>query len=84
LREKPLQDTTKSPFIYDGNISKIQEYNQHVIRELRTRIENIPFLHQEGRLQRARRACSRMMKGVLLFQARPFLEKRGAWQLKYI
>ena len=82
--EKHLQNTTRSPFIYDGNISKMQEYNHHVLRELWTRIENMPFLPQEGRLQRARRACSRMMKGVLLFQARPFLEKRGAWQLKYI
>ena len=64
--EKHLQNTTRSLFIYDGNISKIQEYNHHVLRELWTRIENMPFLPQEGRLQRARRACSRTLKGVLL------------------
>ena len=53
-------------------------YNIQLIRKLQIVFENMPFLHQEGRLQRARRACSWMMRGVLLFQARPFLEERGA------
>jgi len=77
LREKPLQDTTKSPFTYDGNIEKEVEYNHHVLRELRTRIENMPFLYQEGRLLRARRACSRTLKGVLLSVERHGQGERG-------
>ena len=52
-------------------------YNIQLIRKLQIVFENMLFLHQEGRLQRARKACSRMKKGVLLFQARPFDEKRG-------
>ena len=42
------------------------------------------FLLQEGRLQRARKACSRMKKSIFLLQAWSFDEKRGTWQLKYL
>jgi len=33
---------------------------------LQTALKKTPFMLQEGRLQRARRACSRMLKGLLL------------------
>ena len=34
LYEKPLQKAAKWPFIYDGNVGKKVEYNQHVSRGL--------------------------------------------------
>lgn len=60
------------PFIYDGNIGKMEEYNQHYFRELRTRNENMLFLHQEEAFLAPRRACSRMLKGMFLS-----VERRG-------
>ncbi len=48
------------------NVTCNDFYNLQQIRMLRIRIENMPFLPQEGRLQRARRTCSRMLKGLLL------------------
>ena len=60
------------PFIYDGNIGKMEEYNQHYFRELRTRNETMLFLHQEEAFLAPRRACSRMLKGMFLS-----VERRG-------
>lgn len=42
----------------------MEEYNTHDFRELRTRNENMLFLHQEGAFLASRRACSRTLKGV--------------------
>ena len=44
----------------------MEEYNQHYFRELRTRNEEMPFLHQEEAFLASRRACSRMLKGLSL------------------
>ena len=49
----------ETPSKYEYNVSSDFVYNLHEIRILRTEYENMPFLLQEGRLQRARRACSR-------------------------
>ena len=62
--EKDLQRVTRPPFIYDRDISKMEEYNQHDFRELWTRNEERPFLHHEGPFLVSRRACSRTLKGV--------------------
>ena len=62
--EKHLQRVTRKPFIYDRNISKMEEYNAHDFRELWTRNEERPFLHHEGPFQASRRACSLTLKGV--------------------
>ena len=64
LHEKHLQRVTRKPFIYDRNISKMEEYNAHDFRELWTRNEERPFLLHEGPFQASRRACSRTLKGV--------------------
>ena len=40
------------------------------------RMKKTPFLPQEGRLQRARRACSRIQLGLLLFSVQPMVEQR--------
>ena len=53
------------------------DYNLHDFRELWIRNEYMLFLHQEGRLQRARRACSRTLKGVLLSVERHGHDGRG-------
>lgn len=66
------------PFIYDGNIGKMEEYNQHYFRELRTRNENMLFLHQEEAFLAPRRACSRMLKGMFLSVERRRQDRRGA------
>ena len=39
--------------------------------------EKMPFLHQEGRLQHARKACSRTLKGLFLLQEKALSEWRG-------
>ena len=59
-------------------------YNLQQINMLRLVFDNMLFLLQEGRLQHARKACSRMKKSIFLLQAWPFDEKRGTWQLKYL
>ena len=66
LHEKHLQNTTRWPFIYDGNVGKKVGYNQHVFRWLWVWSENMPFLHQEGPFLASRRACSRTLKGLSL------------------
>ena len=53
-------------------------YNLQKINMLQLAFDNMLFLLQEGRHQRARKACSRMKKSILLLQAQPFDEKRGA------
>ncbi len=40
------------------------------------RMKKTPFLPQERRLQRARRAYSRMQLGLLLFSCQPMVEQR--------
>ena len=49
----------ETPSKYEYNVSCGCIYNLHEIRMLRIEYENMPFLLQEGRLQRARGACSR-------------------------
>ena len=49
----------ETPSKYEYNVSCDYIYNLHEIRMLRIEYENMPFLLQEGRLQRARGACSR-------------------------
>ena len=62
--EKHLQNAARWPFIFDGNVGKKVEYNQHVFRWLWVLDENMPFLHQEEAFLAPRRACSRMLKGL--------------------
>ena len=63
----------ETPSKYEYNVSSDFIYNLHEIRILRTEYENMPFLLQEGRLQRARGACSRTKKGLFSAHARtPF------------
>ena len=64
LCEKPLQNTARPPFIYDRDISKMWDYNEHDFRELWLRNEERPFLLHGGPFQASRRACSRTLKGV--------------------
>lgn len=64
LHEKHLQRVMKLPFIYDRDISKMEEYNAHDFKELWIRKEDMPFLHHEGPFLVSRRACSRTLKGV--------------------
>ena len=44
----------------------------------------MPSLLAEDALHGTRKPCSRTLKALFLHQARPFDEKRGAWQLKYL
>ena len=44
---------------------------------LQNTLEKTPFLLQEGRLQHARRACSRTLKGLFLLQEKALSEWRG-------
>ena len=76
--EKHLQNAAKWPFIYDGNIGKKVEYNQHVSRGLWALSEERLFLHQEGAFLVSRRACSRMLKGMFLSVERRGQDRRGA------
>ena len=52
-------------------------YNIQKIRKLQIVFEDMLFLLQEGRLQRARRACSRMKKGMFWPHPQPLSEWRG-------
>ena len=61
---KTFTKSDEIDFIYDRNISKMEEYNTHEFRELWTRNEERPFLHQERPLLVSRRACSRTLKGI--------------------
>ena len=63
----------ETPSKYEYNVSCGCIYNLHEIRMLRIEYETMPFLLQEGRLQRARGACSRTKKGLFSAHARtPF------------
>lgn len=42
----------------------MEDYNAHYFKELRTRNENMPFLHQEEAFLASRGACSRTLKGI--------------------
>ncbi|SNR95081.1 hypothetical protein SAMN06265364_12232 [Prevotella jejuni] len=42
------------------------------------------FLPQEGRLQHARRACSRTKKGLFLYHLRTLFERIGEWFVKHL
>ena len=44
----------------------------------------MPSLLAEDALHGTRKPCSRTLKALFLHQARPFDEKRGVWQLKYL
>ena len=76
--EKHLQNAARWPFIYDGDIGKKVECNQHVFRGLWIWSEEMPFLHQEGAFQASRRACSRMMRGMFLSVGGRGQDRRGA------
>ena len=58
--KKMLHCFKRAPSKYEYNVSSDCIYNLHEIRMLWMTFENMPFLLQEGRLQRARGACSRM------------------------
>ena len=60
------------------NILKDQPYNLHEINKLQTALEKTPFLPQEGRLLHARRACSRMLKGLFFELEEHVWDKKGA------
>ena len=63
----------ETPSKYEYNVSSDFVYNLHEIRMLRIEYGNMPFLLQEGCLQRARGACSRTKKGLFSAHARtPF------------
>jgi len=51
--------------------------NLQQISKLQTASEKRPFLVQEERLQHARRACSRTLKGLFLLQVNALSEWRG-------
>ena len=75
--EKHLQNAARWPFIYDGNVGKKVECNQHVFRWLWIRNEERLFLHQEEAFLASRRACSRMLKGMFLSVERRGQDRRG-------
>ena len=59
-------------------------YNPQEISVLCFAFEYMPFLLVEDALLDARRACSRTLKSLLLFQTRPFLDCRGDYSVKYL
>ena len=72
----------KNHYIDASQLSSKKEYsvgsngvgNQQEINVLRIALKKTPFLPQEGRLLHARRACSRMQLGLLLFSVQPMSE----------
>ena len=58
--------------------------NPHEISSLHLALKNMLFMLVEDALLGARRASSRFLKGVFFNIEKRFLEKRGAYLLKYL
>ena len=56
----------------------------HEINTLHLVFKNMLFMLVEHALLGARRAFSRLLKGIFFNIEKRFLEKRGAWLLKYL
>ena len=75
----------KNHYIAASQMSSKKEYsvgsdrvdNQQEINVLRIALKKTPFLPQEGRLLHARRACSRMKKGLFCYVKEHVLYARG-------
>jgi len=61
-----------------------EQRNPHEISSLHLALKNMLFLLVEDALLGARRAFSRLLKGIFFNIEKRFLEKRGAWLLKYL
>ncbi len=61
-----------------------EQRNPHEINTLHLAFKNMIFLLVEHAFLVARRASSRLLKGVFFNIEKRFLEKRGAYLLKYL
>ena len=61
-----------------------EQRNPHEINTLHLSFKNMLFMLVEDALLGARRAFSRLLKGIFFNIEKRFLEKRGAWLLKYL
>ena len=81
-----VASTVKNHYIDASQLSSKKEYsvgsdrvdNQQEINVLRIALKKTPFLPQEGRLLHARRACSRMLKGLFFELEEHVWDKKGA------
>ena len=73
-----MLSTRKYHILYDA------QRNPHEINTLYLAFKNMLFMLVEHALLGARRASSRFLKGVFFNIEKRFLEKRGAWSLKYL
>ena len=73
-----MLSTRKYHILYDA------QRNPHEINTLHLAFKDILFMLAEHALLAPRRACSRLLKGVFFNIEKCFLEKRGAWSLKYL
>lgn len=73
-----MLSTRKYHILYDT------QCNPHEINTLHLAFKNMLFMLVEHALLGVRRAFSRLLKGVFFNIEKRFLEKRGAWSLKYL
>ena len=81
-----MASTVKNHYVDASQMSSKKEYsvgsdrvdNQQEINVLRIALQKTPFLPQEGRLLHARRACSRMLKGLFFEHEEYVWDKKGA------
>ena len=82
--KSPYIPSNKMPFTWKYLIHYKVHYNPHKINTLHLAFKNMPFLLVEHALLGARRACSRLLKGIFFNGEGRVVEKRGAWLLKYL
>ena len=82
--KSPYIPSNKMPSTWKYLIHYKAHHNPHEINILHLDFKNMPFLLVDHALLGARRACSRFLKGVFFNIEKRFLEKRGAWLLKYL
>lgn len=76
--------SNKMPFTWKYLIHYKAHHNHHEINTLHLAFKNMLFLLVEHALLRAKRACSRLLKGVFFNGEGRFFEKREACLLKYL
>ena len=82
--KSPYIPSNKMPSTWKYLIHYKAHHNPHEINTLHLAFKDMPFLLVEHALLGARRAFSRLLKGVFFNIEKRFLEKRGAWLLKYL
>ena len=82
--KSPYIPSNKMPSTWKYLIHHKAHYNPHEINTLHLAFKNMLFMLVEDALLGARRACSRLLKGVFFNREGRVFEKRGAWLLKYL